>query len=268
MSYSQPHRPSGTLDFAVIGESFTLLFSRWQEYLLMGFISALLPALVMVIYFFGFMASAVFASPSSMPDASMFGMMLLMYPVIFLTLILAYPFYGGMCSYTLKLVRTGDASMSDFWGEWSRAGKWFVLGLLTYMWNFLGALACGVGQIVVLGLLFMAIPIMAHEDLSPSNAIRESYERLKPHFWAAIGLAFVASLVASVGVGACYVGIFLTLPLTYMIPAMVYAKWLAPIQPTPSASPYPRAGPEGYGEPPAGPEEAPGPPTGEPPKAE
>ena len=249
MSYSQSQRPIGPIDFAVLGESFTLLFNRWKEYLVMGLVSCALPALAVIIYF-ALIFSVAFSNPSTLDETTMIVMQLLGYPVILGSMFAVMPCLGGITVFTLKVVRTGDADLSDFWGEWQCAGRWYTLGLLFFMWYFLGTLACGLGAIVATALLFFAMPIMAHENVSPSEAIKESYERLKDQFWPVLGLAIIANILSQIGATACYVGYLFTFPLYMMIPAMAYAKWLAPLQRAESASPYPRGKSDGYGAPP------------------
>ena len=249
MSYSQSQRPIGPIDFAVIGESFTLLFNRWKDYLVMGLVTCGLLALATIIYFVAVISLAI-SSSSTIDETAMVFLQLLYVPVTMASMFAAIPCLGGITVFTLKLVRTGDADLTDFWGEWQCAGRWYKLGLLLAMWSFVGVLACGLGAVVAATLLFFAMPIMAHENLSPSEAIRESYERLKDQFWPALGLLLVASVIASLGQYACYVGYFLTFSLYLIVPAMAYARWLAPLERTASASPYPRGESVGYGAPP------------------
>jgi hypothetical protein len=65
-------------------------------------------------------------------------------------------------------------------------------------------------------------PLVADRGYDFFAAWRESWASTKVRFWELLLLNFLASLIATLGVYACYVGVIFTLPFYFLIVAAVY----------------------------------------------
>jgi len=65
-------------------------------------------------------------------------------------------------------------------------------------------------------------PLIADRGYGFFAAWNESWESTKVRFWELLLLNFLAGLIASLGIYACYIGVILTLPLYFLIVAAVY----------------------------------------------
>ena len=95
----------------------------------------------------------------------------------------------------------------------------FIVGLA----SMLGTIACGVGQVVVGGLLSGAyVELVEDETPTPMDAITRSWELFKPHWLMITALFFVASIVAGLGTIACYIGVLFTYPILTCCMSVTY----------------------------------------------
>lgn len=267
-------RPAGWqevgLDLSVIGEAFQLLMKRWQEYLLLGFLTVTVSFIFFVPGYFGLITLMMTMDSQPNLDAIV-GLYGLMFGGLLVGMALAYPFMFGIVSFTIREVQSGDATLADAWRPLRRYGRYMFAGLaLSVLQGVASIVGCGLGGIVAGGLLMYVMPIMVHEDLSLGDAIIESYARIKGQWLMASVVVLLASLVSSLGQVACGIGMLLTYPLLVMIPAIHYLKHLPVYRPTeplgPGQSPYPR-GQYGHVAAPTQPqEETPRPPMDEPPQ--
>lgn len=93
----------------------------------------------------------------------------------------------------------------------------FIVGFLAFLGNF-----CIVGGLIVGGLFFFTVPILADKPGTPwMNALKGSLAFGKANLVPSILLALVVGIVGGLGTIACYVGIFVTAPIA------IAAQWLA-----------------------------------------
>ena len=270
MSYRPADWIETQLELGVIGDAFKLLLRRWQEYALLGFVTMAVSGVFMIPGYVGFIAAVM---SNRQPDIGMIlGFYGAIYGGVLVGITFAYPFIFGIVNFTIREVRTGDATLADAWLPLKRYGRFALAGLgLTLIQGIAAIVGCGIGGLVVGGLLLYVMPIMVNEDLGFGDAIAESYARIKDQ-WLMAGVAYLlASIVAVLGEIACIIGIVLSYPLMFIIPTMLYLRhFRRPF--AESHSPYPRAGHPGYGmppqqgigeegPPPGAPEERPTPPT-------
>jgi len=235
------------LDLSVIGPAFQLLFRRWQEYALLGFISFMVIVACAVP---GYLLMFGLIMNGRSPDI---GQMLAIYPILygglFLGMGIAYPFNFGIANFTIREVLYSDATLADAWLPLKSYFKYMGAGLALVLALIVSSICgCGIGGLIVSGLFMFVIPIMLHEKMGVFDAMKESFERCKSQWGMAIVVALVCQLLSAVGEFACLVGVFLTMPLIYIIPTMIYLNGFpSPNQISNPLSPYPRGGSE-YGQ--------------------
>ncbi len=66
------------------------------------------------------------------------------------------------------------------------------------------------------------------ENLGTVAAMRRSWDVLKPHILMASVLYLVLSIISSLGVFACFIGILVTMPLFYIAMAVLYESMTRP----------------------------------------
>lgn len=111
----------------------------------------------------------------------------------------------------------GKAFTTDRWGEWILFA--FVYGLLIGV----GFLFCGVGALVVVAFFGLAPYYFLDQRMSLGDALSKSLETTKATPGLPIALALTA-LVGYLGVIACYVGLFVTLPVAFVGGAYLYRR--------------------------------------------
>jgi len=106
-----------------------------------------------------------------------------------------------------------------------------VLGVGLSLVNLLVNLIPILGQIVSIALSFAVIPtvstlaicFIAEHDLSIGEAIKAPFAYLKDkRFWVFALICFIGGVVAAVGLIACAIGIFFTIPLGWLVALSAY----------------------------------------------
>jgi hypothetical protein len=171
---------------------------------------------------------------------------------IILSILVQGPLLGGLNVFYLKLIRGEPAGMADAFSGfskkfWPLCGTFVLMMLLVYAFVIpavailapslikmqsgsapdfspLFFVLLGIG---LLGMLWLAIsfifalPLCADLELGPWNALRASFRVVSRHWFAVFGLVFVGGLLSMLGLIACIVGVFLTMPIFYA--ATLYA---------------------------------------------
>jgi uncharacterized membrane protein len=99
----------------------------------------------------------------------------------------------------------------------SLAGQ-FILGLIPVLGFLLSTLFSMALSTVVMFTIFYIVD----RKMEVVAAIQQSFDTVKQNFWIFLGLNIVASVVSSLGVIACVIGIIVTLPMYYCTLAVVY----------------------------------------------
>lgn len=160
---------------------------------------------------------------------------------IIASLLLQGPLLGGLNVFYLKLIRGEPAGIADAFAGFSKAfwrlcGTFLLMSLLIYL-SVIPAAVYGFatmrgGQspdvifwilmsLGLVGLIYVAIgfvfalPLSADLELGPMDALRVSFRIVSRHWFSVFALMFVAGLLSALGLVACIVGIFVTLPIFY-----------------------------------------------------
>ena len=175
--------------------------------------------------------------------------------------------YGGVYKAAVKQVRGESISTADL-----LSGGSMMLPMLIY--NIVYSLAVGIGTVLcivpgllALGLLFPGFALIADGE-SFGNALSRSIDGMKRDMWMAAAFAFVMGLVIAVSAIPCGLGLFVTVPMFYLVGALAYRDMIgmptgaggygqpgfgAPAAPgvwppAPSAAPPPTEPPTAYGQ--------------------
>jgi hypothetical protein len=163
----------------------------------------------------------------------------LMYLLIFIGQALAGPGFVSIARLAVKCYRMEPVSNEDaLWGWKNRLGPSIVLGIVVQIGSALGAIACGIGQLVTGGMLSGAYAAYVEGDeIAPMDAVTRSWETFKPHWLNVAGVFLVASMLSGVGAMACYIGIVVTYPMLIASMTHAYLNQRYPVIPPPGSMP-------------------------------
>jgi len=169
-----------------------------------------------------------------------------------ISLVLSGPLLGGLNIFFLKMIRGEKAELGDAFSGFSSnfgrlCGTFLLMMLAVYAailpgiillvvsMGFAGGgggnapsalslVLVGVGFLVAVyfGVAFsFALALSADLQLSAGNALRVSFRVVNMKWFTVFGLMFVAGLVSALGLIACIIGVFVTMPIFYA--ATLYA---------------------------------------------
>lgn len=99
----------------------------------------------------------------------------------------------------------------------------FMAWLLIAIFTALGGIACLVGSIVVYALLLFTYPLIADREMGFWDAISESYEVAKNHWFGLSVFVLVLWLLTGlISLLTCGLGYFVAFPLMYVAIALAY----------------------------------------------
>jgi len=188
--------------------------------------------------------------------------MVLMFGIMFVLILglnlLFVPLQLGYMRGTLTLMRGGDFTVGDLFGALRLTGKGAIAMVLLMTAVMTAALFCYLPAFLVAGMLMLTMPLVAdpHKELGPIEAMKTSYELMKPHFWGAVLYTFLIGMLTGVLSYIPIVGPLLVLPVAM---ALLMAPYLDLVDgpPLPGAQPFappgqappPQAPPAGYPDP-------------------
>lgn len=149
--------------------------------------------------------------------------------------ILAGPMYAGLVLIVLGLIDGKQPAPGV--GDVFSGFQYFVPALLFvigwFIASFLGQMILGILPLIgfplsiaysmALGtvVMFTLFNIVDRKlDLVP--AVQASYETVKANFWPFLGVYVVASVISSLGIIACFIGVILTAPMLVCMVAIAY----------------------------------------------
>lgn len=218
-----------------ISEGWNLFTKQWQTWGLMG-LMFFAPILVFIAIFFfiGFGAELIARGSASaivgIIAAVVLGSLMLLLAISYLM--------GGMYKAAFKQLRGEPIEFVDVWSGGDVFWKITVANILIGLLSVVGVLLCYFPVFVVAGLTYLTHPIIVRENLNPVDAIKKSKDLAKNDWLMFTIFAFVVSLLAQVGVYACYIGIVFSIPLTYTIGVVAYRDCFEPeLKPATSTQP-------------------------------
>lgn len=142
---------------------------------------------------------------------------------------------GGLYLLVLKRIRGQAATVGDVFAGFSLAFVQLMLGqIVVSLLSVLGLLLCILPGIYLVISWVFTLPLVIDKKLDFWPAMELSRKVVTHRWWSLFGLALVAGLISIVGVLACVVGIFVTIPIC--LAALMYAyEDIFGSQPTPPA---------------------------------
>lgn len=156
-----------------------------------------------------------------------------------LGILLCGPLLGGLYLYFLKKIRGEPVRVETAFSGFSTPLLHlilasFVRGMLT-MLGFLCLILPGVFLFVA---WFFTLPLVIDKRLDFWPAMRVSLKTITRHWWKFLGFLLVLALVNLVGLLLCFVGVFVTLPISFAALMYAYEDIINP----PGGAPAPPAG--------------------------
>ena len=129
---------------------------------------------------------------------------------------------GGLYLLFLKRIRGQPATIGDAFAGFSLAFVQLMLAqIVVALLSCLGLLLCILPGIYLMVAWVFALPLVIDKKLDFWPAMELSRKVISRHWWLMFGLFIVAGLINIIGLLACIVGIFVTLPIGFA--ALMYA---------------------------------------------
>ena len=145
------------------------------------------------------------------------GMFLGLIPNLICGLFLSSLLYMGV-----KQARNEQIGVGDVFTGLSCALPLMIATFLQSLAITLGWCCLLVPGIFLTGALAFVQLLVIDRNMSPLEAISESYNTLKPYAWAMFGLTFVAGLIYSLGFCLCMFGVLFTAPIYLVTIGLTY----------------------------------------------
>lgn len=148
--------------------------------------------------------------------------------------IIAGPLIAGLMILILKLTAgSSDAKFEDIFSQFDTFKTTFLLvlawGVAAYIAMVvlmivpvIGHIAAMVLSVGVNAFLLFAILLAAEKKLSFKEASTAAFAMLKKDLWPLMGYTAVAGIISGLGILACGIGLFFTMPLYYIMMAIAY----------------------------------------------
>jgi uncharacterized membrane protein len=102
------------------------------------------------------------------------------------------------------------------------------VGVLLSLGFFLLQFCFFIPALIFEGLMLFTIPLMIERRLSPIEAMKESYRILRPHIGMATLAGLILGFLAGSGSYLCYLGMFATIPVSFIALAIIYRDLTVP----------------------------------------
>jgi len=137
-------------------------------------------------------------------------------------LVIGGPLVGGLYMYYLKLIRRQKADMESAFSGFTIAFLQLFLGALVVgILTLIGALFCLVPGIYLGVAWKFTLPLIIDKRLDFWPAMELSRKVVNRYWWSLFGLLLVSGLLNLAGILLCFVGTFVTAPITML--ALMYA---------------------------------------------
>jgi uncharacterized membrane protein len=224
-----PQQPRGTVSLDVIGEAWKLVQPSLGQWVLAIFVVG---ALSFAVNFVMGLLQLPFAPAKGQNPSGMFYLIQLVAQIV--SFVVQTATAGALIKMAIAQTRTGIANISDMFSVTDVLGPLMVGAILTSLVTVGGLVLLIIpGIIAALGLA-MTQPLIVDQKMTPVDAMKRSWEVMKPNLGSFFVLGLVLGLLNFAGVLACCVGLFITYPISTVAIALVYRD-LFGIMGTPAA---------------------------------
>jgi uncharacterized membrane protein len=209
--------------FEIIGEAWSLFQQQMGTWILSTFI---LFAITFSLSFLLSFTSSIFGlsttGPDGEPNITPISVSFTMFTSL-ITNVVTYFLLGGLYRMALKQLRGQEINVGDLFS----AGDVFVplfLSMLLYGISVAGgAIFCLIPGLLIGGLMMLApILVVDKRETSPVQAIKASWNALRPEMLNATLFMFVLGIVSAIGLIGCGIGIIFSYPLFPLAHAILY----------------------------------------------
>jgi hypothetical protein len=207
----------GGVSFSRIGDAVNLPTRNPVPYIVGS-----IPLIVITLFVYGFQFALPSLADLSDPASSV-AVLLLIYPLTLIMVFLAFFNLAGMMRMGIRQLRGEPISAGMIWDlngkGLSVLGAILMAGLATGA----GMIFCIIPGYIVFGLLLLTFPLIVEEGMGTSEAMRTSWDLLKPFMWPATGMGFLLYLIQSFSPAFCGVGYAFGQALMALTIAYIYA---------------------------------------------
>lgn len=129
---------------------------------------------------------------------------------------------AGLTKMAIHHVRSGQADIGKLFDITDVIVPVIIGGILMYIAIGIGMIFLIIPGIIAAIGLSMAIPIIVDQKVDGVEALKRSWATCKPHLGALFLLYFVIGLLNIAGFCACFVGLFITSPISQVAIALTY----------------------------------------------
>ncbi len=129
---------------------------------------------------------------------------------------------AGLMLMGLKTARCEPVAIGDIFRGFTAFGSLFLASILTSFLVYFGIALVIIPGLFVLGLVTFVPLLILDRNLSPVEAIVESYRTLRNHAFAIFALVFLACLVIVAGYCVCCVGALFAYPVFFVTLGLAY----------------------------------------------
>ncbi|MEM9363333.1 MAG: hypothetical protein AAGA43_11890 [Bacteroidota bacterium] len=222
---------SNSLDF---GRIFNASFELFKKVWVQGFITLLL-TFVVIIPFYIVVYIPMFAAGMTDPyyfeneelPVSMILFLIIFYPIMIIGVTMLSTCLNAAFLRICKKVDSGLPGRDDyfFYFKKSYLGKAFMLALIVLGLAILAVITCGLGIIYLMVPMSLFAAFFAFdEELTPLEITKASFALGNKNWLVIFGLILVSSLVAQLGVFACFIGVLFTAMFTRIPIYFIYKE--------------------------------------------
>jgi uncharacterized membrane protein len=131
----------------------------------------------------------------------------------------------GAYRMAFKQLRSQTIAIGDLFAVQDVLGPSAIAGLVISLLMAIGSALCIVPGLVASGLLMFALPLVADRKMDGIEAMKLSFETLKDEWLMAGVFCLVLTLIATVGMLACGVGILVAGPIILLGQALLYRAY-------------------------------------------
>ena len=233
-----PRQVKRELTFDCIGEAWRIFRENAGVFVLNGLMILLSTSIPVTLAIIAMLPTFLrMGNPENMADMfENMGVQLALQGLIYVVILVGYlaagPFMASATKMTLLVLRGQKPQTSDvFYGWRNRPLRFAGIAFLAYLGVLVGSMCCYIPGFIWGGLTMFSMSFAIDEDLGTIAAMRRSWDCLKPHILMASVLYLVLSIISSIGMLACFVGILVTMPLFYIAMTVLYDSMTRPAMP-------------------------------------